>query len=358
MPRLGGKAKRVGSTLYSTGERTRHEAIFELPTDIECIMSDEDAYARALARISVAQIIYAQAESLCEKSSATNKDAKGKPTRGRLQTANNVSAQSAVVTSLADILGAFIQNIGSKARARAEHAGRIRCALPDVIASLEKRRVETRNLAKYARIETVEFPRTVPAFPVVPKKQAGTKRPHEETTDPLPLGIEGWMPPLPPAHTYISTPGEGPSVLPTDGKARPGRADLAAQRRSVGKSLARLQVAPPATAIVNPFLKPPAIGDEISRDYERAEVREPAEPMDTTNRDSNRPLPPRPSTGESDAKKARIARVLKDSGGVTGHSSAQVAAAAATKENGKMNSSGGGGAANGTPSSGGGAKST
>lgn len=339
-------------------------------------MSDEDAYARALARISVAQIMYAQAQSLCEKSSATNKDAKGKPIRGRLQTANNVSAQSAVVTSLADILGAFIQDIGRRARARAEHAGRIRCVLPDVIASLEKRRVRMRTLTAYALFETVEFPRAVPAFPVVPKASTAKKRPREDDTTDTdtqpPKGIEGWMPALPPAHTYISTPGEGPiSVLPSsslkDGNKnvkfnynRPGRADLAAQRRSVGKSVARLQVAPPATAIVNPFLKPPAIGrDEITTrsggENERAEVREPAEPVEDTNRDTNRPLLTRPSTGESDAKKARIARVLKDSGGVTGHSSAQVAAAAATKENGKISSnsnSNNNSAANGANSSG------
>jgi len=306
-------------------------------------MSDEGAYARALARISVAQIVYARAEVVCEKGRDANKDSKGKPIRGRLQTANNVSAQSAVITSLADILGSFIQNIGSCARARAEHAGRIRCALPDVIASLKKRRVETRNLAKYALLETLDFPRAVPAFPIVPtpNKNNSKKRAHE-STETIPRGVEGWMPSLPPAHTYISTPGEGEG--PASGKERPGRADLAAQRRSVGKTLAKLQMqtAPPATACVNPFLKPPAIGRDDWRDYERAEMREPAEPMEDTHRDSNRPLPTRPSTGESDAKKARIARVLKDSGGVTGHSSAQLSAAAATKENGKTGSDGGG----------------
>lgn len=317
-------------------------------------MCDEDAYARSLARISVAQIVYAQAESMCEKNASagggSGKETKGKPQRGgnRLTSANNVSAQSAVVGSLADLLGAFIEGAGRRARARAEHAGRTKCSLPDVLSSLERGRprIHTRDLATYARIESVQFPRSVPEFPAPPPKL--NKRPRSEDENEmekpqLPAGGEHWMPSLPPAHTYVSTPGVANKSLngiaATGGGADGGgggasRADLAAQRRSVGQSLARLSnPTTPLGTIENPYLQPPSIVSSMdTKDEERAEVRDPPEPfVESAVTESNRPVI-RANAHESEAKRLRIERVMRESGGVTGVSAAAQQAAAAAGE--------------------------
>ncbi len=294
-------------------------------------MCDEDAYARSLARISVAQVVYAQAQGMCEKNAA-GKDAKAKPARGanRLTSADNVSAQSAVVGSLADLLGAFIEGAGRRARARAEHAGRTRCTLPDVLASLERNRprIHTRDLATYARIESVEFPRKVPEFPAPPPKTKKRPRPDDDPDEPkLPPGGEQWMPPLPPAHTYVSTPG----VAATAVGGGACRADLALQRRSVGTSLAKLSNPAPSGTTENPYLLPPSIAATETREDERAEERNPPEPfVESAITESNRPIA-RTAVHDSEAKRLRIERVMRESGGVTGVSAAaqQVAAAAA-----------------------------
>lgn len=299
-------------------------------------MCDEDGFARALARISVAQIVYAQAESL-EAAGGGAGDKKG-ASKGRIS-AEGVSAQSAVVAAMADILGAYVQNAGARARARAEHAGRGAVGLRDVLFALERfggTRVQTstRDLATYARIERVAFPRAVPAFPAAGAPTCATVAAANDTASAqLPAGAEGWMPPLPAAHTYHATPG----VTGGSATRRPGRADLAHQRRQVGASLARLQEDAAALGGVggvgvgapaggdNPFLRPPSVGGGSVE--ERAETREPTEALPApTMRESNR-QPPRIT--EPDAKRVRIDRVLKDSGGVTGVSGAGTGAGGA-----------------------------
>lgn len=299
-------------------------------------MSDEDAYARSLSRISIAQIVYAQAENMCEQNNTSGgKDAKPKTTRGttnRLTSANNVSAQSTVVGSLADLLGIFIENIGKKSRLEAEHNGRRTSNLKDIIKSLKKNKIFTRDLAIYAKIESIEFPRSVPKFPVAPTKKRS--KPSDDAQDcKLPRGGENWMPPLPPPHTYIISPG-----LVNDGIVKSennsNRADLAAQRRSVSQSLARLSNPTELSGIVhNPYLQPPSIDSTDNRDDERAEPRDPPEPIvDNVVTESNRPIV-RANLHESEAKRLRIERVMRESGGVTGVSAAaqQVAAAAANQ---------------------------
>lgn len=302
-------------------------------------MCDEDGFARALARIAVAQIVYAQAEGLEASGGGGGggeKKGGGGGGKGRIS-AEGVSAQSAVVAALADILGAYVQNAGARARARAEHAGRGAVGLRDVLFALERfggTRVQTstRDLATYARIERVAFPRAVPAFPAAPAAPGAPPTASAGAGAQHPAGAEAWMPPLPPSHTYHATPG----ITGGGATRRPGRADLALQRRQVGASLARLQedAAAAVGGVVsgggsaagagavggdNPYLRPPTVGGGGGRVEERAECREPTEALPApTMRESNR-QPPRIT--EPDAKRLRIDRVLKDSGGVTGVSS-------------------------------------
>lgn len=326
-------------------------------------MCDEDAYARSLARIAAAQIVYAQVERVSERShAAAAAGGSGGGGKGRPRTLNATGTQAtaAVADAMAEVLGAFVQAVGRRARARAELSGRTICSLPDVTAALEMSaratRTHTRDLAQYARYERIVFPRPVPAFPATPRGPKKRAREEEEVTT-LP-GSEPWMPALPPAHTYVVTP---PVVDGNDGKSRSGRADLAAQRRAVEQSLARLQgvgkpgrglpAAAAAALEVNPFLRPPGIGvAPLPGDEERAEPRLPIEPLvehPPEMSDSNR------AHTERDAKRSRIERVLREPGSVTGISAAATAAhAAAIAEIKNKSKDGGGSTKSGTSSKG------
>lgn len=302
-------------------------------------MSDEDSFARALGRITSAQVAYAVAERVYERGGPAGPalSAAGKGKRGP-RTAGTVSATTAVTDALSELLGSFVSELGARARRRAELAGRTRCALPDVLSALEHAsrtaRVGTRDLAQYASYETMSFPHRVPSFPVAAPPALG-KRLREPDADPGDVpGSEPWMPPLPPAHTYVAT-------APTGGGAagstrRASRADLADQRRQVEESLARLTRAreqPPPEVARNPFLRPPRVGEARGPARDPAEPRTPPEPVpddDAELRDSN-VRAHRPS-GESEAKRARVERILAESAGVAATASSNAGVVGASKE--------------------------
>lgn len=300
-------------------------------------MSDEDAYARALARIAASQIVFAQVERVAERSAAGVQTAT--KSRGRNVSVSGMHATTGMTDVLADVLSSFVMAIGRRARARAELSGRTKCALPDVEYALEgtarAARTNTRDLAQYARYERIKFPRTVPKFPAT--SRAKRARDDDDNRHERLRGAEPWMPPLPPAHTYIRSP---PVVA--QGAPRAGRADYAAQRRAVEQSLAQLQGTQATIAKGpggNPFFQAPRTDDALSLgDEEPRAPPEPFVPRDVDRVESNRVV-------ESDAKRARIERVLKEPGAVTGLSAAQLAtgsAEAKTKTSGTPAKKGGG----------------
>lgn len=284
--------------------------------------ADEDAYARSLGRVACAQIIYAQAERLSDQSQAQK--SKGTSKAARPVSASNVSATESVADALADICGAFVQQIGRAAKARAELAARSKANLIDVLAALGRTarvtKTYTRDLAQYAMFEEIPFPHKIPEFPALPPSR---KRSREVAFSEAPrergAHIEPWMPELPSVHTYVST----PVYVAADARKR-DRTDLGKQRRQVEKSLAKLKESQGVAAArsrpmlsENPFLAPPQVGTGRAIDEDWAgEEREPTEPMNDAEdaKDSNANAHQR-SSHESEAKRARVERILAEAGG-------------------------------------------
>jgi hypothetical protein len=373
-----------------------------------------DAFARALARIACAQILYAQAERQAERARpagghsgvAASVGGLGanaiSPARGagtargarpaavaaaatELVPPSALHASEAVADALAEIAAAFIIHIGAASKARANLAGRRRAALTDVLSSLHRicpvTQSHTRDLARYAALEEIPFPSDVPQFPapvsgasraiahqkfgqVTAASTAGveavpgtaavisssskydqaadgssvlTAAKHDAASRSARPWIESWMPPLPPARTYIKTPG---IVLAQE--AKPDRALLSQQRRQVEISLAKLKqyqreglVQASHALAQNPFLAPPQIGAaHISDEDVAGPSRDPPEPVNDCDvdalmsargaRDSNIPhksgqsRPGQAPQDGRDPKRARVLRILAESAGTGG----------------------------------------
>lgn len=338
-----------------------------------------ESYARAVGRVACAQVIYARAErlaaqeaKLAAKSGAGKAGAASTPRAGGRRGATDINpstvfASDSVADALADVAAAFIVHVGSRSAARAALAGRTSAALTDVLAVLNDAssftQSQTKDLARYAVLEEIQFPTAVPAFPVPVSRAEARMVGDAKYVAPDPVDgntvseggepradaasmpwIEPWMPPLPPRRTYMATPG----VVTDAGKASsagPDRATVSRQRRQVEQSLARLKEKEqsegsgatevvkasarlghvPATHALaqNPFLAPPKIGsakviDESKSGRPGRDVTEPLTSAivegdgDGGLRDSN-------AAGDgNDPKRARVSRILNEGLGVGG----------------------------------------
>jgi Transcription factor TFIID complex subunit 8 C-term len=368
-----------------------------------------EGFARALARIACAQVLYAQAERQAERARPASSSGgatgalKGdgttaaSPVRGtggargaRPASAAAAAAESlppsalhaseAVADALADIAASFILHVGLAAKARSNLAGRRGSALTDVLATLQRispvTQSHTRDLARYAALEEIPFPSAIAPFPVpvsaATREHAMPTSGHATadstfTSERTPgtassthsgetrvrssfepdIGdterraampwIESWMPPLPPARTYIKTPGV---VLALE--AKPDRTVLSHQRRMVEQSLAKLKqyhrdgfVESSHALAKNPFLAPPQFGAaRIVDEHVAGPPRDPPEPVNDAEldamlssrggRDSNmgqKSAQSRPGSAPTDGrdpKRARVLRILAESAGTGG----------------------------------------
>lgn len=338
---------------------------------------------RSMMRVACAQVIYAQAERLAERASGKSSKtpapvtSPAKPPQRRNAAATDPVPASAVYASesfadaLVDVMSAFIQHVGSASRAVANHGNRTHVVLPDLLAVLDEMapttHSHTRDLARYSMLEEIRFPTSVPEFPASFPVPDGPTDNHmdvgpEDLTKATPTCVESWMPPLPPARTYIATPG----VLKQNNSN--GTASSAPSgRRMVERSLARLKNQPAEfvnagdALAANPFLAPPRVGTAPILDEDVAgPPRDPIEPpdndllmtIDTAMRDSNVPqmgglgdVSSEPvdagnvgttETSSKDPKRARVMRILQESRGVgTGSAAASGTVGAATETNAK-----------------------
>lgn len=294
----------------------------------------EESFAQALGRTACAQIIYAQAERISTRSAPRNTRPNSR--LARPVSASGIHATHAVADALADIAAAFIESIGRSAASRSELAGRASCNLIDVLGAVEAVAPVTnstpRDLMKYAMYQEIPFPYAVPQFPVLPvaKKRKRElfvevekegEKPEERTF------IEQWMPPLPSAHTYVATP-----VFVKKEAGTKDAAEMDRQRRGVEKSLARLKeakagadrggllAAVAAAAPENPFLALPKVGSGRIFDEDIVEPRELTEKPprgsfpDDAHDSNNAALIDLPKNASNDQKRAKVERILSESG--------------------------------------------
>lgn len=318
----------------------------------------EQAFTHALCRKACLQIIYAQAE---RRWASNSQKAAASPSKtGRQQKPptppSSVFVVEQVTDALADVVATFIHQIARSSAARAGLSGRSNANLIDVISALDALSSSTqstiRDIARYATFQKIDFPIPLPEFPILPstlvKKRsmvtsidiptddAHTKRARSH--------IEQWMPPIPSAHTFVSTPGY---LAPTK---RPPYASGPEQRRSVEMSLAKLRDAGrPADATSqlhsqmasaspslgnNPFIRLPKMATsmvsapEAGQPVDNMDEREPLEPEDNLV-DSNAGVIDFPKSNISDQKRARVDRILSESGTIMVSSTAATPANAA-----------------------------
>lgn len=302
-----------------------------------------DAFVQALCRKACAQIIYAQAERQSTQTTLRQSGRAG--TKPRPVSAANIHTTESVANTFADIATGFIEKIGRLSTKSAQISGRSSCNLLDVLGALESLSPVTnstpRDLARYCMFQEIPFPQEVPPFPVLPSSRkrrrelfipavqdgdANGKEPEKERAY-----IEPWMPSLPSAHTYVSTP---VFVKPEDKKR--DAAEVNKQRSGVEKSLAILKesrakvaksgkeeilAAAAVAAPRNPYLQLPKVGNGrvFDDDDQAADVRaitEPADPFPEDELDSNQPQNTDPAeAAANDQKRARVDRILAEAGG-------------------------------------------
>lgn len=353
-----------------------------------------EGFAWGLARIACAQVLYAQAEQSAEASATKNKGSftarsasgrKGVTNASETVPASAVYTSETVVDALADIAATFVSHVGARSAARANLGGRTHVTFTDVFSTFRVMssvtQTHTADLARYIKLYEVPFPMPVPAFPLAvtgldhvttkevaefAAKQNGnlssadentgmsgpdeslangltgesdqvvpsTKRPTSNAPVPPPW-IEPWIPALPPARTYISTPG----VILNDGKP-PDRSVLSLQRRQAELSLTRLvqpkEPVSPCSDIPqsqNPFTAPPKVDfGKMIEENMAAKTRDILEPADESNemRDSNLSSGRRAgrykrlasgasggtiTEGNRDPKRARVQRIFAEAAG-------------------------------------------
>lgn len=297
----------------------------------------EECYVQALGRTACAQIIYAQAERLANRS--TPKNARPSSRIARPVSASGIHATHAVADALADIAAAFVEKIGRSSAARSELAGRGSCNLVDVLGAVDAFAPVTnstpRDLMKYAMFQEIPFPYPIPRFPVLPapkkrKRELFVQPEKSEEKREERIFIEQWMPPLPSAHTYVATP-----VFVKRDAGKRDASELDRQRRGVEKSLARLKeakasanrggllAAVAAVAPDNPFLVLPKVGNGRIFDEDIVETRELTEKKPQNNipgdaHDSN--VASRievPKNAAHDQKRAKVERILSEAGSAT-----------------------------------------
>lgn len=282
----------------------------------------EEAFAHSLCRIACLQVIYAQAErrtTAAKKPASSPVKAPARSSQRPPVSPDAVHIVDSAADTLADVLAAFLHQVACSTIARTRLSGRTICSLADVISALQAVAPATqsslRDVARYATHQPITFPQRVPDFPVLPTPLPSLPQPPSPTvtTHVLPRKrsyIEPWMPQLPPAHTYVTTPG----VL-SDADL-PRAAPPPSHRRRVEASLAQLRgvdSAPePVRTIVpgNPYFAPPVL-EEMAASSSRA-VRDdgPAE--------SAPPFIENSKPVMSDQKRARVERILAESGGTIG----------------------------------------
>lgn len=303
----------------------------------------EQAFAHALCKKACLQLIYAQA---VRRWSSSSQKAAASPSKAGRQTRaptppNSVYVVEKVTDALADVVSSFIQQIARSSLSYANHSQRSHCNFLDVLAALDSlssaTQSTTRDIARYATYQKIEFPMPVPEFPVLPSTLPKKRSPEAEidipTDDPLTKRprtyIEPWMPPIPSAHTFVSTPGY---LAPSK---RSISASGTEQKHSVEVSLAQLrdaggtvdassqshsQLATSGTLVAgNPFTRMPLISSSngsipvTSNSFRHDEERQPLEPEENLV-DSNTPGVTIVKSNISDQKRARVDRILAESG--------------------------------------------
>lgn len=304
----------------------------------------EKAFVHALNRRACLQVLYAQAErqsSSAQKSASPSKS--NKQVRPPLPSSAVFVAEK-VSDALSDVVAAFIQQVGRSAKARANLAGRNKSTFLDVISVLNAMSSATqatvRDIARYAMHQNIVFPTSVPPFPILPSTLPSKRRleltievpsddPQARRLRPF---IEQWMPSVPNAHTFISNPG----VLSPPNRETQVKGPE--QRRLVEMSLERLRDASvrqdPAsqpdslplddvgTSIgpFNPFTSvPKLVTSAAAATYPSVtptpedSLRDPLED-DDNNVDSNTDVIEVTKVSISDQKRARVDRILAESG--------------------------------------------
>lgn len=300
----------------------------------------EQGFSRALCRKACLQVIYAQAERRSSSQKAASPSKSNRQQRPPTP-ASAVYVVDKVTDALADVVSAFIQQIARLSAARARCSGRSKCTFLDVVDTLNTVSSSTqstvRDIARYSTLQHVDFPMSVPEYPIL-SSQVLSKRKHEDQLDvptedsqarrPRPY-IEHWMPSIPNAYTFVSNPG----VL-----APPDRATTLSgpeQRRRVEMSLARLREVGGSTEAAsqalpqsvsanstrmpnNPFTALPILASSTppsSQDPPLEGLDTPRDPLEGENNQVD-------STSQvdetkyaiSDQKRARVDRILADSG--------------------------------------------
>lgn len=300
----------------------------------------ELAFSRSLCQKACLQVIYAQAE----RRSSSQKNAS--PSKSNRQQrpptpATAVHVVEKVADALADVVSSFILQVARSSAARARNNGRSKCTFLDVLATLNSVSFSTqstiRDIARYCTLQQVVFPVEVPEYPVLPS-QTLTKRKHQSQLD-IPSEdadasrprtyLENWMPPIPSAHTFVSNPG----VLAPPERSTPLSAPE--QRRRMELSLARLREVSGTTQTAsqaitqannarstglsdNPFTSAPILvtpSDVSPRDPQAngSDIRTPLED-EGNNVDSNSKSVVETKYAISDQKRARVDRILAESG--------------------------------------------
>lgn len=297
----------------------------------------ESGYAHSLARTAVAQIIYGQAQRLAEahktslatKGSGKSNAKANKPAAPGAQhlAPETMHMTKGVSEALADVAMSFIEQLAKESNEQAELAGRSDCNLLDVLNSLDIAykftHTSLRDLAKYHMFQEIPFPYDVPKFPASPRPRKRARELHIEEEDKRERNyIDSWMPTLPSAHTFISTP-----MAFDKAEKKKDPAVLREQRLSIEKSLAKLKEAQTngsdkenllsqaaASAPNNPYLVRPRLGEGDTIDdhggVDRAELTEP--PMDDVEdaRDTNGNLVDKPKGAIHDQRRARVNRII------------------------------------------------
>lgn len=304
----------------------------------------EKAFVHALNRRACLQVLYAQAErqsSSAQKSASPSKS--NKQVRPPLPS-SAVYVVEKVSDALGDVVAAFIQQVGRSAKARANLAGRNKSTFLDVVSTLNAMSSATqatvRDIARYAMYQQIAFPTPVPSFPILPSALPSKMRPEltieVPSDDPqarrLRPFIEQWMPSIPNAHTFISNPG---ILAPPN---RDAQVKGPEQRRLVEMSLERLRDAsvqqdpasqsdplPSAdlgTSIgpYNPFTCVPKVVTSAAAATCPSPIPTPDDSLrgpledDDDNVDSNADVDEVTKFSISDQKRARVDRILAESG--------------------------------------------
>jgi len=230
----------------------------------------------------------------------------------------------------------LFSQVGKYSRDQAELAGRTQSNLNDVLESLRRAMLVTqtsvRELAHVCMSQEIRFPRKLGSFPPEPRLE---KKPQTAVLDipvdgadtkkdkageaPVKKGdgphIESWMPPLPPAYTYIATPAAGKGAT-----AKANEQQVGKQRRQAEKELVKLtrkSAGRRSSSFMNenPFLRPPkAVSDVQHRGEDDVSRREVLEPEDATISAANGVAQNDGGDPDQNLRRLRVERILASSG--------------------------------------------